>query len=153
MAALGTEIQPPRLAAAGMGNDVGPLIARLHARGTALNHRALADYGLGERSFSVLALACSGLEPSQRELADFLDLDPSQAATLVDDLERRRLVERAQGHHARRARIIVSTPQGRKMHAKARAALDAAESHQLAVLSGDESQELKRLLHKALWGM
>ena len=153
MAALGTEIQPPRLAAAGMANDAGPLLARLHARGTELNKSALADFGLGERSFSVLTLACSGLEPSQREVADFLGLDPSQVATLVDDLERRRLVERTQGNQDRRARIITSTAGGRKMHAKARAALDGAELNQLALLSGDESQELKRLLRKALWGL
>jgi hypothetical protein len=38
------------------------------------------------------------------------------------------------------------------MHAKARTAMDAAELNQLAVLSGEESQELKRLLRKALWG-
>jgi hypothetical protein len=38
------------------------------------------------------------------------------------------------------------------MHTKARAALDEAELNQLAGLTQDESQELKRLLRKALWG-
>ena len=70
----------------------------------------------------------------------------------MDDLERRGLVERAQGKQDRRAKIIVSTTEGRKMHAKARAAMDEAELNQLAGLSGEEPQELKRLLRKALWG-
>ena len=152
MATLGTEVQTPRLASARIGSDVGLLLAKLHAEGSVLNNKALADFGLRERSFSVLTLACSGLEPTQRELADFLSLDPSQVVTLVDDLERRGLVERAQGKQDRRAKIIVSTAEGRRMHAKARAAMDAAELDQLATLSGEESRELKRLLRKALWG-
>jgi DNA-binding MarR family transcriptional regulator len=61
-------------------------------------------------------------------------------------------VERAQGKQDRRAKIIISTAEGRKMHTKARAALDEAELNQLAGLTQDESQELKRLLRKALWG-
>ena len=129
MATLGTEVQTPRLAAARIGSDVGLLLAKLHAAGSVLNNKALADFGLRERSFSILTLACSGLEPTQRELADFLSLDPSQVVTLVDDLERRGLVERA----------LVDL-------------LDRFGMAQLTGLSGEESQDLKRLLRKALWG-
>lgn len=152
MATLGTEVQTPRLAAARIGSDVGLLLAKLHAAGSVLNNKALADFGLRERSFSVLTLACSGLEPTQRELADFLSLDPSQVVTLVDDLERRGLVERAQGKQDRRAKIIVSTAEGRKMHTKARTVLDAAEKEHLATLDEDEQGQLRALLRKALWG-
>jgi DNA-binding MarR family transcriptional regulator len=152
MAALGTDVQTPRLAAARIGSDAGLLLAKLHAAGSALNNKALADYGLRERSFSVLTLACSGLEPTQRELADFLGLDPSQVVTLVDDLERRGLVERAQGKQDRRAKIIVSTAEGRRWHTKARAVLDRAELDQLNGLTREEKHDLKRLLRKALWG-
>ena len=152
MATLGTEVQTPRLAAARIGSDVGLLLAKLHAAGSVLNNQALADFGLRERSFSVLTLACSEMEPTQRELADFLSLDPSQVVTLVDDLERRGLVERTQGKQDRRAKIIVSTAEGRKMHAKARAALDVAENEHLAALNEGEQGQLRALLRKALWG-
>jgi DNA-binding MarR family transcriptional regulator len=147
-----TEVETPRLAAAKIGNDVGLLLAKLHATGSVLNNKALADYGLRERSFSVLTLACSGLEPTQRELADFLSLDPSQVVSLVDDLEHRGLVERAQGKQDRRAKIIVSTAEGRRIHTKARSALDACEQVQLSSLSNAEATQLKALLRKALWG-
>jgi DNA-binding MarR family transcriptional regulator len=147
-----TEVQTPRLAAAQIGSDVGLLLAKLHAAGSVLNNRALGDFGLRERSFSVLTLACSGLEPTQRELADFLSLDPSQVVTLVDDLERRGLVERAQGKQDRRAKIIVSTGEGRRIHTKARAALTVCEQEQLASLSQAENAQLRALLSKALWG-
>ncbi|MDQ0693064.1 MarR family winged helix-turn-helix transcriptional regulator [Arthrobacter sp. W4I7] len=147
-----TDVQTPRLAAAQIGRDVGLLLAKLHAAGSVLNNRALGDFGLRERSFSVLTLACSGLEPTQRELADFLSLDPSQVVSLVDDLERRGLVERAQGKQDRRAKIIVSTAEGRRIHTKARAALAVCEQEQLASLSQDENAQLRALLSKALWG-
>jgi DNA-binding MarR family transcriptional regulator len=147
-----TEVETPRLAEAKIGNDVGLLLAKLHATGSLLNNKALADYGLRERSFSVLTLACSGLEATQRELADFLSLDPSQVVSLVDDLEHRGLVKRAQGKQDRRAKIIVSTAEGRRIHTKARAALEACEKTQLAALSEEENVQLRALLKKALWG-
>ena len=147
-----TNVETPRLAAAKIGNDVGLLLAKLHAMGSVLNNGALSDFGLRERSFSVLTLACSGLEPTQRELADFLSLDPSQVVSLVDDLEHRGLVERAQGKQDRRAKIIVSTAEGRRIHTKARAALEVCEQTQLAALSEDENAQLRALLKKALWG-
>ncbi|MFK0042335.1 MarR family winged helix-turn-helix transcriptional regulator [Paenarthrobacter sp. NPDC090517] len=146
------EVETPRLAAAKIGSDVGLLLAKLHATGSLLNNKALADYGLRERSFSVLTLACSGLEPTQRELADFLSLDPSQVVSLVDDLEHRGLVKRAQGKQDRRAKIIVSTAEGRRIHNKARAALEVCEETQLAALSEEENVQLRALLKKALWG-
>ncbi|MFF2843377.1 MULTISPECIES: MarR family winged helix-turn-helix transcriptional regulator [Paenarthrobacter] len=147
-----TEVETPRLAEAKIGSDVGLLLAKLHATGSLLNNKALADYGLRERSFSVLTLACSGLEPTQRELADFLSLDPSQVVSLVDDLEHRGLVKRAQGKQDRRAKIIVSTSEGRRIHNKARAALEVCEQTQLAALNEEENAQLRALLKKALWG-
>lgn len=141
-----------RLAAARIGDDVGLLLAKLHAAGSSLNNRALGDFGLRERSFWVLTLACSGLEPTQRELAIFLGLDPSQVVSLVDDLEHRGLVERATGKQDRRAKIIVSTAEGRRIHTKARAALEDCEHEQLAALSDAEAGQLRMLLRKALWG-
>ncbi|MFC9353632.1 MarR family winged helix-turn-helix transcriptional regulator [Arthrobacter sp. NPDC057013] len=147
-----TKAGTPRLAAAKVGDDAGLLLAKLHTAGSALNNRALGDFGLRERSFWILTLACSGLEPTQRELATFLSLDPSQVVSLVDDLERRGLVERATGKQDRRARIIVSTAEGRRIHTKARALLEACEHEQLTALSEDEAGQLRTLLRKALWG-
>jgi DNA-binding MarR family transcriptional regulator len=141
-----------RLAAAKIGNDVGLLLAKMHVSGSVLNNRSLGDFGLRERSFWVMTLACSGLEPTQRELAIFLGLDPSQVVSLVDDLERRGLVERSTGKQDRRARIIVATSEGRRIHAKARAALEACEHEQLMALSEAEADLLRMLLRKALWG-
>jgi DNA-binding MarR family transcriptional regulator len=99
----------------------------------------------------VLALAASGLEPSQREMADFLSLDPSQIVSLVDDLEKRGLVLRAPGKQDRRAKIVTATAKGQRLFTKATESTRRAESEALDRLSRAEVAELKRLLRKALW--
>jgi DNA-binding MarR family transcriptional regulator len=140
-----------KLVPASITNDVGFLLAKLHAAGSVLNNRALADFGLKERSYSVLVLANSGLEPTQRELADFLSLDPSQIVALVDDLEKRGLVARAAGIQDRRAKTVTATPKGAKLHGEAAEAAIRAEGEALNGLEPDEVAMLKGLLRKALW--
>lgn len=152
MVPLLADVEVPRLAAAEIGNDAGLLLGKLHDAGSVLNKRILSDFRLRERTFSVLTLACSGLEATQREIAEFLSLDLNQVAGLVDDLEHRGLVERAPGQRNRRSRAIVSTAEGRRIHNKIRAELDTCEQEQLAQLSEDEVTQLKALLRKALWG-
>ncbi|BCT74663.1 transcriptional regulator [Sinomonas cyclohexanicum] len=146
------ETGAPRLAAAAIADDVGLLLAKVHAAGASLNNRSLAAFDLRERSYSVLRLACSGLEPTQRELADFLSLDPSQIVALVDELEGRGLVVREQGRTDRRQKIVLATPAGERMHAEAEAAVKACEARLLDALTPGEATALRTLLRKALWG-
>jgi DNA-binding MarR family transcriptional regulator len=145
------EAAVPRLAEAAIADDVGLLLAKLHAAGSVLNNKALAEFGLRERSYSVLRLACSGLEPTQRELAEFLSLDPSQIVALVDELEGRGLVSREQGRTDRRQKIVLATPEGERLHAQANKALTACEAETLSALTESEAATLRKLLRKALW--
>lgn len=140
-----------RLGQSSITDAAGFLLAKLHAAGSVLTNRALADFGLKERSYSVLVLANSGLEPTQRELADFLSLDPSQIVALVDDLEKRGLVERAAGKRDRRAKTVTATAAGAKLHARASKAARHAEAEALNGLETAEVATLKTLLRKALW--
>lgn len=141
-----------KLIAASISQDAGFLLAKLHAFGSVLNNRALAEFGLKERSYSVLALANSGLEPTQREIAEFLSLDPSQIVALVDELEKRRLVLRAPGRQDRRAKTVTATKDGAELYRLAGAAARDAEAAALGALSAAEAEDLKGLLRKALWG-
>lgn len=140
-----------KLIPASISSDAGFLLAKLHAAGSVVNNKALEDFELKERSYSVLALAASGLAPSQREMADFLSLDPSQIVSLVDDLEKRGLVLRAPDKQDRRARIVTATSSGERLYAAATKATRQAEVEALKKLSAKEIRELKRLLRKALW--
>ncbi|MBT8159588.1 MULTISPECIES: MarR family winged helix-turn-helix transcriptional regulator [Arthrobacter] len=141
-----------RLAGAPISQDAGFLLAKLHAGGSVVNNRALAEFDLKERSYSVLILADSGLEPTQRELADFLSLDPSQIVALVDELEKRKLVARAPGKQDRRAKTVTATAKGNQLLAQAAIAARRAESEVLSALDAEEAALLKTLLRKALWG-
>lgn len=146
------EAAVPRLAEAAIADDVGLLLAKLHAAGSVVNNKALAEFGLRERSYSVLRLACSGLEPTQRELAEFLSLDPSQIVALVDDLEARGLVAREQGRTDRRQKIVLATADGERVHREAYRAIAECEAKTLAALAPDDATALRMLLRKALWG-
>lgn len=139
-----------KLEAASISADAGFLLAKLHAAGSALNNRALAGFDLKERSYSVLALATSDLEPTQREMAEFLSLDPSQIVALIDELEKRGLVVRAPGKQDRRAKIVSATTEGAALFRQAEAAAEAAEAEALAALNAAEVGQLKDLLRKAL---
>lgn len=140
-----------RLAQSSISNDVGFLLAKLHAAGSVLNNAALADFGLKERSYSVLALACGDLGPTQRELADFLSLDPSQIVALIDELEQRRLVERKPGVSDRRQKLVAATTEGQKVYAAAQQAARAAEARHLSMLTPREVASLRSILGKAVW--
>ncbi|HEY8699971.1 MAG TPA: MarR family transcriptional regulator [Arthrobacter sp.] len=140
-----------KLIAAQITNDVGFLLAKLRANASVLNNQALAEFDLKERSYSVLILANSGLEPTQRELADFLSLDPSQIVALVDELEKRGLVTRAPGKQDRRAKTVTATAKGSHLLLAAGEAVHRAEAEALAGLAEDETAQLKALLRKALW--
>ncbi|WP_026556548.1 MarR family winged helix-turn-helix transcriptional regulator [Arthrobacter sp. 35W] len=141
-----------KLVAASISRDIGFLLAKLHAASSIVNNRALAEFDLKERSYSVLALAHSGLEPTQREMAEFLSLDPSQIVALIDELEKRGLVTRVPGQQDRRAKTVTTTAEGSRLFATARQAALRAESVALDALEQDEAATLQALLRKALWG-
>ncbi|CAH0146559.1 HTH-type transcriptional regulator MhqR [Microbacterium foliorum] len=138
-----------RLAASALGDDLSFLLARANALSLAAGNAALAPHGLRVRSYSVLALASAeGAQPTQRELAEFLRLDPSQVVPLVDDLERRGLVERRPDPADRRANVVMVTDAGRTVFAAAQAAARDSERSAHSSLDDSEHAQLTRLLRR-----
>jgi len=136
------------LQATELAHEIEFLTARSRSVGITRANSALAPLGLKVRSYSVLALACSEQAPSQRELAEFLMLDPSQIVALVDELEDRRLVSRETNPRDRRSKGICATASGKRLYGEARAIVRAAESESLAPLDDDERQQLRSLLRR-----
>lgn len=97
----------------------------------------LAGLGITPRSSCVLASALTG-EHTQIQLADMCGLDKTTMVVTVDELEKAGLVERQTSPTDRRARIIVVTPQGREMSAKAADVIDRVHEDVLASLPEDE---------------
>jgi len=129
-----------------VGGDVAFLLARANARSLARANVALAEYDLKVRSYSVLALAADGSRPTQRELSEFLRLDPSQIVSLVDDLESRGLARREPDPNDRRANVVVATERGRDLHQRARIAAQAAEDDSFRSLDESDRDRLTALL-------
>ncbi|GAA3692173.1 MarR family transcriptional regulator [Arthrobacter ginkgonis] len=137
-----------RLLASDLAGEIEFLTARTRSLGSLLANRELAPLDLKVRSYSVLSLACGPTPPTQRELAGFLSLDPSQIVALVDQLEKRGLVLRVPDPQDRRSKIIRATGDGAAVYRQAREATHRAEEAALGSLSPAERDELRRLLTK-----
>jgi DNA-binding MarR family transcriptional regulator len=137
-----------RFATSELAQETEFLLARARAAGTGLANSRLLGLGLKARSYAVLSLAASGLEPTQRELAEFLSLDASQIVALVDHLEKENLVERRPAPSDRRTNVIVATTSGKQIYARARDVARETEGESLSVLTVSEREELRRLLSK-----
>ncbi len=135
-----------RLAQGELAKEIDFLTARIRSQGSARANSLLAPLELKVRSYSVLSLACGNLAPTQRELAEFLSLDPSQIVPLVDQLESRGLVERVTSPHDRRTKVIMGTDKGQALYAHARKATAEAEDASLKKLSSAEQSTLRDLL-------
>lgn len=129
-----------------LDDDLNFLLARAAAVSIAAGNRVLRAYGLKARSYSVLALAAADKPASQKDIAEFLRLDPSQVVTLVDELESRSFVERVSDPRDRRAKVIVATPEGRKVARAATAATRRAETGLHNQFSASERSELMAYL-------
>lgn len=129
-------------------NEIEFLVARATSLGKALANARLAPLDLRVRSYSVLASVCGADGLSQRDIAEFLCLDPSQIVALVDGLERRALLERLPDPRDRRTKLIRATAAGRKLHAQAADIVRDAEDESLQNLSTAERDQLRELLRR-----
>lgn len=137
-----------RLLGSPLVGEIEFLTARARALGSAKANALLAPLDLKIRSYAVLSLACSGAAPSQRELAEFLLLDPSQIVALVDGLEQRGLVKRETDPRDRRSKVIRGTAKGRRLLTQAAAATQQAEEQAMQDLTTSERAQLRELLRR-----
>jgi DNA-binding MarR family transcriptional regulator len=134
-----------------LADDLGFLLSRASGQVVRATNAALAEHGLRVRSYSVLVLACEAADGlSQRELATVLGLDPSQVVLLVDELAAAGLVERQAVEADRRTRLVVPTPEGRRIRDAAGQAADAAVETPLGLLGGVERDRLRDMLTR-IW--
>ena len=137
-----------RLRVSRLAREIEFLNARARSIGSAIANDLLQEHGLRVRSYSVLALASGDLRPTQRDLAGFLRLDPSQIVALVDELESAGLVRREPDPGDRRSKVIVATDAGETRYAAARTATARAEELALAALTSAERDQLRALMTK-----
>jgi DNA-binding MarR family transcriptional regulator len=122
------------------GPSTGFLVWHLSLRWQTQLSRALAPLGITHTDYALLAslrgLARSGIQPSQRELADVSGLEPMYVSKLARSLEGAGLVERRPHPADPRANQLSLTDRGSEVVAAGRRVVVELEEHRLAALGG-----------------
>jgi DNA-binding MarR family transcriptional regulator len=121
----------------------------LHASVERDLHETLVDLDLTDALADALWQLDPALGPlSRRELAERLHCDPSNVTFLVDRLERKRLVTRAQASRDRRVRALALTPAGSQ--ARSRLIETVARSYMFRRLTAAQQRQLAELLRRCV---
>lgn len=123
--------------------STGYLIWHLSLRWRAALDRGLDPLGITSGQYALLAslhaMSTTGHRPSQRQLADFIGLEPMHVSKLVRALQRAGLVERAVNPADPRAIQVDITAAGASAVAAGRRVVRKLENERLAPLGGRTS--------------
>ena len=95
-----------------------------------------------------LVVINSQIEISQAEIADKLNLKPASIVTLIDELEKLKLVKRQEVVNNRRKYQIILTKQGKLLAAEIAEQIKALENFLKNQLSPDEQEKLHKTVEK-----
>lgn len=126
--------------------SAGYLLLKAGAQFHTLIDEALSELDLTGRQFLVLTFAGSADPLSQLDLSRRLGLDPTIVVGLIDGLEARKVVRRVRDPADRRRYLLELTAAGRRLHAKAAAAVADGEREFLAPLPAAARKQLRRSL-------
>jgi DNA-binding MarR family transcriptional regulator len=128
---------------------IGSLLWRLTMRWRAAVDRAVAPLGLTHAQYSLLAslygLSRSGHAPSQRELADFAELEPIYVSKLARTLEQAGLLTRDEHPTDSRAVQLNLTGHGAEMAKRAIALVRQLNDEMTAPIGGPRDQRTQQL--------
>jgi DNA-binding MarR family transcriptional regulator len=128
--------------------STGYLLTRLGAESRRRWARMLVEHGMTPHHYAVL-LALDDLKVThQQHLAELIGVDPRNAVSVVDFLERHGLIERTRDPADRRRHAIALTAEGRTTIGGLRRAGERIERDMLDGLTGDEQAALHTLLHR-----
>jgi DNA-binding MarR family transcriptional regulator len=132
-----------------MSPTVGYLVWRLSMKWRTAVDDVVAPLGLTHAQYSVLAslrgMARSGLQPSQRELADHTGLDPIYISKLVRSMEGSGLIERRSDDHDGRAVRLTVTRHGGQVADRAIERVGRLLDHLTEPLGGTSSERVRGL--------
>ncbi|MGW8761592.1 MarR family winged helix-turn-helix transcriptional regulator [Streptomyces sp. NPDC055815] len=126
----------------------GFLVWRLSMKWRVAVDRAVAPLGLTHAQYALMGslhgMARSGLEPSQRQLADHTGLEPLYVSKLARALEAAGLVARTRDPNDPRAMRLSLTEQGRDVTRRAITVVQGLLDQMLAPLGGQDSPRARQ---------
>lgn len=134
-------------------NDMpGHLARRFQQIAVAVFHAEVEEAGYDLTPVQYAALAAVSTNPGidQITLAGLIAYDRTTITGVVDRLAQKGLLERRASSRDRRARELQITEKGRQTLEAVSPAVEAAQELLVRGLTGDEQQELMRLLRKAI---
>jgi MarR family transcriptional regulator, lower aerobic nicotinate degradation pathway regulator len=124
----------------------GFLMVRLGMEFRSRAVEALVEAGFSQYHYSALALLHEHDRETQAEMADTLDLDPSQLVGVLDALEERGLIARRRDPRDRRRHLVSLTADGRRQLRRLRTTINRLEDQLFAPLDPDERATLHAML-------
>ena len=140
------EVTPPFLGVAFMLSSLGYAISRRF-------HDVLRPLELEPGEFALLRAVSANEGEAQNALAERLHISPSWMVAIVDDLEKRGLLERRPHARDRRVRNLHLTPAGKKLLRQAERQALQFDSTVSGSLNETELQQLLDLLEQVAAGI
>ena len=139
-------VTPPFRSVAFMLSSLGFAISRRF-------HQTLDPLELEPGEFALLRAVAANEGESQNALAERLHISPSWMVAIVDELERRELLERKPHAHDRRVRNLHLTAVGKKLLRRAETHAQRFDREVSAPLDETELQQLLALLDRVAAGL
>ncbi|WP_433181437.1 MarR family winged helix-turn-helix transcriptional regulator [Actinoallomurus sp. CA-150999] len=139
----GAPVPPPELRA-----STGYLLAWLGAESRRRWARMLAEHGMTPHHYGALMTLDNLKTTHQQRLAELIGVDPRNAVSVVDFLERQGLIERTRDPADRRRHTIALSAEGRVVIAGLRRTGEGIEQDMLDGLTSDERAALHVLLQR-----
>jgi DNA-binding MarR family transcriptional regulator len=119
---------------------------------TTATAEVLADEDLTPMEYGVIGYLNGEPDIDQSALSARLGIDRNHTSLLVDQLERKRLVERRINGADRRAKLLRLTPRGTALYARLMPSVFDAQSRLIELLSPKEREQLFDLLGRVIEG-
>ena len=130
------------------GDDVAYLLVQLGFHVARRFSERLAPLGLEPRQFGMLTRLAANEGKSQQAMGELIGLNPTRMVFLVDELEKKGLVERRRNPDDRRSNELYLTDQGRAKLSEAQRISTDHDREIGASLSGAQRRELAALLRQ-----
>ncbi|MEV4322497.1 MarR family winged helix-turn-helix transcriptional regulator [Microbispora rosea] len=126
--------------------DLAAMAAPLTRALMAAETPILREHGLSMWAYSVLLRLDERPVRTQAALAESIGADKTRIISVLDDLQRRGLIERSPDPADRRVRLLSITPEGRRLRDAAQAGIRRMEERLLSRLPDDDKEAFVRVL-------